>query len=181
VRSLRLALAGPLAAAVLMAASGCTDDPSAAPSPPGSTGSVTSSSPSQSETTSTKPQGPVAFVRAWVAASNAALNTGDSSTLEALVSRGCLNCVRQIGAIARVYDSGGFIRTRGLGLADAHVIGVGDARHRVVSIEIITYSQTLKRRANAPITHTKRGEGGFTFWLQRRDGGLVLTRMEPVT
>jgi hypothetical protein len=97
------------------------------------------------------------------------------------VSRRCLNCARQIDAIARVYDRGGFIRTRGLGLVDAHVIGVGDPRHKVVSIEIITYSQTLRRHANASITHTERGEGGFTFWLQRREGGLVLTRMEPVT
>jgi hypothetical protein len=132
-------------------------------------------------TASPKPHSPIEFVRDWVAASNAALNTGDSSTLEALVSPGCLNCARQIEAIARVYDLGGFMKTRGLGLVDAHVIGVGDPDHKVVSIQIITYSQTLRRRANAPIIHTERGEGGFTFWLQRRNGGLVLTRMDPVT
>jgi hypothetical protein len=181
VRSLRMAFASPLAAAVLVATSGCSDDPSMAPSTSASSQLVTSSSPAESGNEPPKPQRPIAFVRAWVAASNATLNTGDSSTLEGLVSNGCLNCERQIDAITRIYDRGGFIRTKGLGLVDAHVIGVGNLRHKVVSIEIITYSQTLRRRANATITHTKRGEGGFTFWLQRRHGGLELTRMEPVT
>jgi hypothetical protein len=181
VRSLRLSLAGPLAAAVLMATSGCSDDPSAAPSPPASTGSVMSSSPTQSETTSTKPQGPVAFVRAWVDASNAATNSGDTSSLRMMMTARCINCQRLANAIDKIYRAGGFIRSRGWGVREVHQVGQGDLRSPVVSLQIVTYPETYKNTKDSGVKTTKQGEGGYTLWLKRVRHGFLITRIDPVT
>jgi hypothetical protein len=164
VRSLRLALAGPLAAAVLMAASGCTDDPSAAPSPPGSTGSVTSSSPSQSETTSTKPQGPVAFVQAWVAAENAAINSGDVTSLVSFEAPSCFNCKQLLKPITRIYQAGGFIHSKGWRIKRPNVVDSG-GQDILVTMLIITSVEVVKPSHNSPIQHHKPDRLGFSVTL----------------
>jgi hypothetical protein len=164
VRSLRLALAGPLAAAVLMAASGCTDDPSAAPSPPGSTGSVTSSSPSQSETTSTKPQGPVAFVQAWVAAENAAINSGDVTSLVSFEAPSCFNCKQLLKPITRIYQAGGFIHSKGWRIKRPNVVDSG-GQDVLVTMLIITSVEVVKPSHNSPIQHHKPDRLGFSVTL----------------
>jgi hypothetical protein len=181
VRSLRLALASLLAAAILIATPGCSDDPSAAPSPPASTGSVTSSSPTRSETTSTKPQGPVAFVRAWVAASNAATDSGDTSALRMMMTAGCINCQRLASAIDKIYRAGGFIRSRGWGVREIHQVGQNDLRSPVVSLQIVTYPETYRKTKDSGVKTTKQGEGGYTLWLKRVRHGFLITRIDPVT
>jgi hypothetical protein len=179
VRLLRLAPSSLLAMAILLVGSGCSNDPSAEPSPYVTDPST--SSPTQSATTSPKPHDPIAFVRAWIATSNHALNTGDLSDLRSLVSPECLNCRRMLNAIESVYSRGGYIKTRGIGLTNAHLIGIGSPRKPVVSITIVTYPQIIRRYHNAPLTHTEIGHGGFTFWLKRQNGSFELIRMDPVT
>jgi hypothetical protein len=175
VRSLRLA-PFVLAAAVLLT-SACGGDPSAEPSPSASP----STRPSPTQAVPLKPHTPIAFVKAWVEASTRALNTGDLSNLRSLVSPECLNCRRMMNAIRVVYSNGGHIDTKGIGLANAHLIGVGTAKKPVLSITIITYPQTIRRSGGATPNHTQQGQGGFTFWLERENGSYLLTRMDPVT
>jgi hypothetical protein len=176
VRSLRLALAGPLAAAVLMAASGCTDDLSAAPSPPGSTGSVTSSSPSQSETTSTKPQGPVAFVRAWVAAENAAINSGDVTSLVSFEAPSCFNCKQLLKPITRIYGAGGFIHTMGWRMVRPVV---SDAGHQQVLVTMLIRgsAETVKRSENSEIERHHADRYGFSITLTPRAHSWIIAEI----
>jgi hypothetical protein len=180
VRLLRPAPSVVLVAAMLLTGSACSGDPSAEQSPSVSDPS-TRSSPTQSATTPPKPHTPIAFVKAWVTATNGALNNGDLSNLRSLVSPECLNCRRMFKAIQTVYSKGGHIKTRGIDLTNAHLIGIGTLKRPVVSIAIVTYPQTIRRFYGAEPTHTKRGQGGFTFWLIRGHRSYRLTRMDPVT
>jgi hypothetical protein len=163
VRSLRLALASLLAAAILIATSGCSDDPSAAPSPPASTGSVTSS-PTQSETTSTKPQRPVAFVRAWVDAENAAINSGDVTSLVSFEAPSCFNCKQLLKPITRIYQAGGFIHTKGWRIKRPNVVDSG-GQDVLVTMLIITSVEVVKPSHNSPIQHHKPDRLGFSVTL----------------
>jgi hypothetical protein len=142
---------------------------------------MTSSSPTESETTATKPQGPIAFVRAWVAASDAATNSGDTSSLREMMAAGCINCRRLANAIDKIYRAGGFIRSRGWGVREVHQVGQGDLRSPVVSLQIVTYPETYKKTKDSRVKTTKRGEGGYTLWLERVGHGFLITRIDPVT
>jgi hypothetical protein len=55
----------------------------------------------------------VATVRAWVAARNAALNSGDTGAVEGLSTRGCTTCSGLIDPIKRIYAAGGHFETAG--------------------------------------------------------------------
>jgi hypothetical protein len=177
VRSRRLALGSVLAAAVLFAGSGCGGDPAAEPSTP----PLTSSSPPQSATASPKPKTPIDFVRAWVDASNAATNSGDTSSLRKMMTAGCINCRRLANAIDKVYRAGGFIRSRGWGVQEIHQIGQGALRSPVVSLQIFTYPETYKKTGDSKVKTTKPGQGGYTLWLEHVGHSFLISRIDPVT
>ena len=180
-RSLRLALASLLATAALIAAPGCSGDPSPDSSASTRTSPATSPSPTQSVTASPKPHSPIEFVRAWVATSNAATNSGDTSSLREMMTAGCINCRRLANAIDKIYRAGGFISSRGWGVQEIHQIGQGTLRSPVVSLQIVTYPETYKKTKDSQAKTTKRGEGGYTLWLKRVGHGFLIMRIDPVT
>ena len=73
-----------------------------------------SSSPAVSDSASAqRPPSPVATVRAWVAARNAALDSGDTGAVEGLSAKGCTTCSGLIDPIRRIYAAGGHFETSG--------------------------------------------------------------------
>lgn len=114
----------PLAAlCVLLAVSGCTDepeprfaDPTSGPSSP-----ATSSRPPTSEPTSTEPtnnapdpsQAPETVVRAWVKARNEVVQGGEVATLNSLSTSDCETCQSSVAPVLEVYANGGRYETDG--------------------------------------------------------------------
>jgi hypothetical protein len=75
-----------------------------------------SSSPAmtpESTASAPSPSNPVGTVRAWVAARNAALDSGDTEAVEGLSARGCTTCAGLIDPIKRIYAAGGHFDTSG--------------------------------------------------------------------
>jgi hypothetical protein len=84
----------------------CSEDPKPKFAPRGSSSpAATSAEPS--------PSNPVGTVRAWVAARNAALDSGDTRAVEGLSARGCTTCSGLIDPIKRIYAAGGHFETSG--------------------------------------------------------------------
>jgi hypothetical protein len=176
VRSLRPTLASLLAVAVLMATSGCSDDPSADPSLPASTQPVTSSSPTESETTSTKPQSPIKFVRAWVDAENVAINSGDVTSLLSFEAPSCFNCKQLLKPITRIYQAGGFIHTKGWRMLRPVVSDAG--QHQVLVTMLIRGSgETVKRSANSKIEHHHADRYGFSITLTPKAHSWIIAEI----
>jgi hypothetical protein len=175
VRSLRLALASLLAAAVLIASSGCSDDPSA-PSLTASTQPVTSSSPTESETTSTKPQSPIKFVRAWVDAENVAINSGDVTPLLTFEAQSCFNCKQLLKPIKRIYGAGGFIHSKGWRMEHANAVDSG-GNSVLVTMLVATSVEIVRPSEGAPIERHKPDKLGFSLTLTPKAGSWVITEV----
>jgi hypothetical protein len=176
VRSLRLALASLLAAAVLIATSGCSDNPSAAPTPPASTQPVTSSSPTESETTSTNPKSPIKFVRAWVDAENVAINSGDVTPLLTFEAQSCFNCKQLLKPIKRIYGAGGFIHSKGWRMEHANAVDSG-GNSVLVTMLVATSVEIVRPSEGAPIERHKPDKLGFSLTLTPKAGSWVITEV----
>jgi hypothetical protein len=110
VARLRALGAAVLLAALLSAVLGCEDEPEPDIADP--TPSATAPSPSETEsspTTSPTPEAltPEETVRAWVDAWNAALQSGDLSSLKELEADNCRNCSNLSNVIKEVFAAGG--------------------------------------------------------------------------
>jgi hypothetical protein len=88
---------------------GCSGDPEPKFGPPesSSASAASSSSPRPS------PPNPVATVRAWVAARNAALDSGETGPVEKLSAPDCRTCSGLVDPIKRIYAAGGHFDTAG--------------------------------------------------------------------
>jgi hypothetical protein len=179
VRLLRPAPSVVLVAAMLLTGSACGGDPSAEPSPSVSDPS-TRSSPTQSATTPPKPHAPIAFVKAWVEASNEATKSGDTTILRQFIAPQCVNCIRLLTAIDRIYAAGGYIHSRGWGILNIHEIAHGSLRSPVVSLTIVTYPERYKRTKHSLVKTSSRGKGVYTVWLRRLGKSFTITRIDPV-
>jgi hypothetical protein len=97
------------AVALVLLAGACSEDPKPKFAPPESSSTATSESTSAEPS----PSNPVGTVRAWVAARNAALDSGDTRAVEGLSARGCTTCSGLIDPIKRIYAAGGHFETSG--------------------------------------------------------------------
>jgi len=90
--------------------SACSGDSSSSADPvtPSPTASSSSAEPSPTE----EPESPEEFVERWVDADTAMQNSGDTDTYR-LLSQGCSSCMDFADRIEAIYDSGGYVKTRG--------------------------------------------------------------------
>jgi len=107
------AVIGVVALLLTFAVAGCDEnDPSSSPPPSSTPSSPDSSSPT--EATSTGSSGaaerltPVETVRAWVAAHNTALGSGDTEEVVALTGPACSTCDELRKSVAAVHRAGGY-------------------------------------------------------------------------
>jgi len=175
VRSLRLALGSLLPAAILFAGSACSGDPSAEPSTSASNPSP-SSSPTQSATTTPKPKTPIGFVRAWVDAENAAINSGDVKPLLAFEAPSCFNCRQLLKPITRIYGAGGFIHSKGWQIKRPNLVDAGGSK-ALVTMLIITSVEVVKLSHDSPIRHHKPDRLGFSVTLTPKAEAWRITQV----
>jgi hypothetical protein len=177
VRSLRLALASLLAAAVLIATSGCSGDPSPDSSASASASTQTTSpSPTESVTASPKPHSPIKFVRAWVDAENVAINSGDVTPLLTFEAQSCFNCKQLLKPIKRIYGAGGFIHSKGWRMEHANAVDSG-GNSVLVTMLVATSVEIVRPSEGAPIERHKPDKLGFSLTLTPKAGLWVITEV----
>lgn len=77
--------------------------------PPSTPPPVVSSGPT-SPTASAKPESAKAFIRRWVAVTDAMESSGDTRTFDALSGPGCRSCASLKALIAKIYSNGGVVQ-----------------------------------------------------------------------
>lgn len=143
----RMAFALGLAAPFLVLG-GCSDDPVPKVAPHESP-SVVSESPSP-----TGPdRGPVATVRAWVSAQNAAMRSGRTDRVRALSTSDCASCDGLVDPIDKVYASGGYFHTKGWTVDAAKVANSSGAGVKVNAAITIRGGKTLNSKGEQPVSY----------------------------
>lgn len=137
----------------LLAAStvACTStDPQ--PRIPARTGTPSASS-SASEPASAS--GPVATVRAWVAAQNHAMQTGDTSQVRSLSAASCQSCDGLVDPIDEVYRRGGYFKTAGWHVDSAKQANAKSTRSTVKAAITIAGGRTLSATNAEPVRYSR--------------------------
>jgi hypothetical protein len=130
---------------------GCSGEPEPRFAPPSESSSPTASS--ESTSADPYPSNPVATVRAWVAAQNDALTTGDTRQLKVLSADPCQACDDFIQPIERVYRDGGYFRTKGWKVVAAKT-RPGSQNPFVVNAGIvIAGGETLTEQGAKPVVY----------------------------
>jgi hypothetical protein len=149
----RLALAALTAAALLSA---CNDDPEpkVADPTPSSSSAVVTSAPTTASATEMPPElNPEAAVRAWVAARNAALHTGDTTQLRTLSQPGCDTCEEHIKPIEQVFAAGGRFDTPGWSIDQLKVDSSSGQSAKVDVAMTMAGGTTVAESGGEPVTY----------------------------
>ncbi len=170
--------AAPLAVLALTAAlAACTDEPEPRftdPTPePSETATEPTTEPTSEPTTepTQEPEalGPEETVRAWVAARNQLLGSGESDEVRALGTSPCESCDGLIKTIERIYRDGGYIRSEGWTVVRAKRVP-DFATSRIVTAAIdVGSGETVERRGAKPVTFANE-RIVLDFKVARRDG-----------
>lgn len=134
-----------LAVTVLTA---CSDDPPPKPAPPPPPSAPTETSPTP------KPAlGPEETVRAWVAARNVTVQTGEIAQVESLSASSCETCVESYGPVAQVHLAGGHYETEGWRISATAVQQPSKAKARVSAGVVYAAGTTVPSAGAAPVTY----------------------------
>lgn len=125
---------------------GCSGEPEPRFAPSESSSSSVSAS-------GQRPASPVATVRAWVAARNAALDSGDTGAVEALSAKGCKTCSGLIDPIRRIYAAGGHFETPGWRVVKAKPRETAASRSVVDTAISIASGTTITEAGGKPNTY----------------------------
>jgi uncharacterized protein DUF6318 len=151
-----------LASALTLA--GCTDDdPEPKFSPP-------SSEPPESPSTTAAvlELGPEETVRAWIEARNAAMETGDLSSVHALTADDCTSCDGILDPIADVYRDGGHFETDGWAVAGSQVKKKSSSAATVSTGLEFSGGRTVPKAGAEPVTY---GPEKHIVLFRLRDAG----------
>lgn len=134
----------------------CDDEPT--PDIPDPTPSSTSPSVTESVSPATPTETPAALtpeetVRAWVAARNAALGSGETDELRALTDLACTSCVDLIDSIEEVYAAGGHYETTGWRIKSATTRRPEGPRPQVDAAVVIAGGQTVNEAGADPVIY----------------------------
>lgn len=150
---------------------GCSGDPEPKFSPPESASPTTvSSSPSPRPA----PANPVATVRAWVAAQNAAMRTGDSSDVRSLSADPCVACDGMIDPIDKVYEAGGYFKTPGWRIHRIKARRVAESQATVDSAIVISGGKTVNAAGERPVRYAVDRKI-IVFKLTKRQGQWLVS------
>lgn len=162
---------------------GCSDsDASSSPDPGPSTPSSTSTSsaapsePSASTSSAAPALSPEETVKAWVAARNDLLKTGDGELVGSLSSTSCKTCRDLNAGISDIYAAGGRFSTPGW-----RVVGAKRApdfeRSRKVSSAIIFSAGTIQESASSKPRSFERERNFLDFTLVRQTGRWLVAEV----
>lgn len=147
-----------LALALTMSFAACDDEVGPrSPSTPDTPTATESSSPTEPTTTSTgdasDQRGPVAVVRAWVAAFNETLRGGDPATAAELTTASCWTCNEHIDPVVRTLEKGGWYRGGGWSVTRARVADKSEITASVYAAIAAASGTTLTRAGSEPIAY----------------------------
>jgi hypothetical protein len=168
-RSVTRALAGVLAApVVLVAACGGGDtsiaDPPISPHP-------TTSSPTQQP----HRESPEHFIRRWAAADIKMQNSGESASFRSM-SNDCADCDALANRVDAIYRAGGFIRTKGWSIKKVEVVSRRGA-HFLVNLHVVSTPTKYREASDAPMKRYPGGPAIYQLNLAKADGGWAVTSL----
>lgn len=134
---------------------GACDDSDPKPDIADPTPSATSSSPTVSTPPTispTAPLGPDETVRAWVAAWNAALTSGDTASLSQYEAPDCRNCDGLAKVIDDVTAAGGSFTGGMWSIVNSKVIGMNDHRVKVNVAISVAAGSTVNAAGEDPVS-----------------------------
>ncbi|WP_193606529.1 DUF6318 family protein [Nocardioides lijunqiniae] len=147
-----LRLAALLTAATLLAAGCSDDDPQPRVEPPPSATPTASPSPTEPTATSSAPAAlnPVQTVRAWVAARNVTLSSGDSKAVDALSTDACKTCRDLVEPFVALYADGGSMKTTGWKVDNAKKRPDFEKSHQVFAALTFAGGETITQPGQQP-------------------------------
>lgn len=160
---------------------GCADDePVPRTSPP----SQTPTSASPSPTTPTREPwerktgaGAVAFAKHWMETFSAAMNSGDTSSLERLNAQTCATCTGVVDRIDSIYAAGGSYRSQGWRVqqADAEVSSGVSA---TVAMSVHRTAEVFRGSANAAPERNPASQASYSAHLTWSNGSWTMARLD---
>lgn len=158
-----------LAVLMVVACSGCDDDPEPDFAPPEST----SPAPTVPTTTSTTPEpeqlSPEETVRAWVEARNITVQDGSTDDVYSLTTKNCETCMDSVEPVADVYRQGGHYETDGWRVEDAKRRPDFEQSKTVAVAVEYAAGRTFRTADAEPISYEAEKQL-FLFRLQREQG-----------
>jgi hypothetical protein len=167
-RSVTRALAGVLAApVVLVAACGGGDtsiaDPPISPHP-------TTSSPTQQP----HRESPEHFIRRWAAEDTRIQVTGSTNDFRRM-SKGCGGCTKLADLVDRIYDNGGYIHTKGW-----QVHRITESAPYLFDLFVFSRSTAYTESGSGPVHHLPSGPAHFQLKLTRQAGAWNVSSLVQV-
>lgn len=153
----RRLLSGALTAPLLIL-SACGGSPSVADPPVSPSAPSSSASPPRHET-------PEAFIRRWADADIAMQNSGNSSVFREL-SRRCKDCLALANRVDRIYEGGGYIRTRGWSIRQIEVVSSDDGR-LVMNLSVRSFPTRYQESSRGPRRAYPGGPAVYQLGLTR--------------
>lgn len=163
------------ALAVLLMLSACGTDPEPSPTPEPTPPQAPAIVSENSE------EGAEAFVRHYIAVSNYATVTGDTTELQQLTHSQCEGCSIIIEYIDEIYDAGGFVTDNSWVIGDIETeMTTSDV---FISAEITTTSGKVKNATDAEIESIPAisEKELFFFTVQNSDQGWRVTQLGTET
>jgi hypothetical protein len=169
---------------LLALAGGCSDDPEPKFDDPTSAPTSTSTPPtsvppSPSDVATSEPAvvlSPEETVRAWVAARNVLLRTGDGEAIAALTGAKCITCRNLNTSIASIYAAGGYIRTTGWEIKGLRRSADFGSNHRVSTALKFAAGKRKESSGTKPISYDE--ERRFVdFVLEQHHGSWMVSEV----
>jgi hypothetical protein len=169
------------------ALAGCQANPEPAPLPsesPSATAPSEADSPSPApptmpaEARGTSEKSAKAFVRFWIEALNYAGPTGDTEQLNEFTDAACSECKAIIRLIQNVHHDGGYIHGKGWAVQSVSTVAFGESGGRVFDAVVKVHPQEIRMSATDTVETFKGGRRLKTFWLKRRQGTWLITRLD---
>jgi Family of unknown function (DUF6318) len=165
------AIAGVVAALLLLSSCGGDDEPEAEPTVKQSAPTETPSTPSTtpSTTPTEKPQTLEGFAKAWLNASKEMQLTGDSTAYSAMVSPRCSTCSEYIERVETYYANGGWVKTKGSAFVDlSERRKAGGLTSFLLATEV--GPTRYKQSATAPVESYPGGSQMLRVTVKQQDG-----------
>ncbi len=175
-----------LAVGLGCAVSGCSDNakPKPLPSPSASSSSASPSAtpptmPAQARGTSAKSA--EAFARFYVDLVNHASRTGDTSSLDQFGDDSCQSCQAISRNVAKIYDSGGRIESRGWSLRSVSAVPGQPLRRPILDLGVVQSPEQVQETSDGPRKSFEGGRQPMTMYLERTHEGWMVRRLDLVS
>ncbi len=119
-----------------------------------------------------------AFARHWVNALNYAGPAGDTDQLRSLSDQSCEACIAIVDLIDAVHAEGGHIKGRGWEIRAIQTLPATEPGTALVDVRVRVHPQTISTSSTQQPETFNGGQRLKTFWLEKKDEGWQVTRLD---